>query len=157
MRRAMRRGLALASMTVVAGLAVPAYAAPAEHFVEDVTGDTIECASTTYTITSGSIQLVVHEGTSNTGNLNFTGTGTPQNVVAEDTDGNEVTIRGAFWFGGTFNVQRETDQFWTTEKLQLVDETGSVDSLNVTFFIQVVDGEVTNIKDFDFGTCGEPQ
>jgi hypothetical protein len=157
MRRAVRRGLALASMAVVAGLAVPAYAAPAGHFVEDVTGDTFECASTTYTVTSGSVKIVEHEGTSNTGNLNFTGTVTPQKVVAEDTDGNEVNVRGAFWFGGTFNIQRETEQFWSTGKLQLVDETGSVDSVNVTFFIQVVDGEVTNIKDFDFGTCAPPQ
>lgn len=156
MRRAMRRGLALASMAVAAGLAVPAYAAPAVHDVADVTGDTFVCVSTTYTVTSGSIKIVTHEGTSNTGNLNFTGTVTPQNVVAEDTDGNEVTVRGAFWFGGTFNVQRETEQFWSTGKLQLVDETGSVDSVNVTFFIQVVDGVVTNIKDFDFGTCAEP-
>ena len=157
MRRAMRRGLALASMVVVVGLVVPAYAAPAQHFVEDVTGDTFECESTTYTVTSGSVKTIIHEGASSTGNLNFTGTVTPQRVVAEDTAGNEVDVRGAFWFGGTFNVQRETEQFWSTGKLQLVDETGTVDSVNVTFFIQVVDGEVTNIKDFDFGTCAEPQ
>jgi hypothetical protein len=156
MRRALRRGLALASMAAVAGLAVPAHAAPAQHFVEDVTGDTFVCESTTYTVTSGSIKIVEHEGASGTGNLNFTGTVTPQNVVAEDTDGNEVNVRGAFWFGGTFNVQRQTEQFWSTGKLQLVGETGTVDSVNVTFFIQVVGGEVTNIKDFDFGTCEEP-
>jgi hypothetical protein len=119
----------LASVAVVAGLAVPAYAAPAGHFVEDATGDTFECESTTYTVTSGSIKIVEHEGTSNTGNLNFTGTVTPQNVVAEDTDGNEVTVRGAFWFGGTFNVQRETEQFWSTGKLQLVEPGRSTASI----------------------------
>jgi hypothetical protein len=52
--------------------------------------------------------------------------------------------------------ERQTEQFWSTGKLQLVGETGTVDSVNVTFFIQVVGGEVTNIKDFDFGTCEEP-
>jgi hypothetical protein len=30
---------------------------------------------------------------------------------------------------------------------------GSVDSVNVTFHVNAVDGEFTNIKDFDFGTC----
>lgn len=32
----------------------------------------------------------------------------------------------------------------------------SVDGVNVTFVVQTVDGEVTNIKEFDFGTCEEP-
>ena len=125
--------------------------------MEDVTGDTIECASTTYTVTSGSIKFTIHEGQSKTGNTNFTGTITPQDVLAEDTTGNEVSVRGAFWFGGTTSTQRSTEQFWETGKLQLVDETGTVDSVNVTFFVQVVDGEVTNIKEFDFGTCAEPE
>jgi len=136
----------------------PAWAAqPAQHFVEDVTGDTIACGSTTYTVTSGSIKLTMHEGQSKSGNVNVTGTITPQNVVAEDTAGNDYTLRGAFWFGGTIS-QQGTEQFWSTAKLQIVDQGGgTVDSVNTTFFIQVVDGEVTNIKDFDFGTCEAPE
>ena len=91
----------------------------------------------------------------NSGNTNFTGTITPQGVVAEDPAGNEYTLRGAFWFGGTTASQ---DQFWSTAKLQIIGQGGGVvDSVNTTFFVQVVDGEVTNIKDFDFGTCEEPQ
>ena len=157
MSRAARAAAALASGVALLGLAgAPASAAqPAQHSVEDVTGDTIACESTTYTITSGSIKITIHEGGSESGNTNFTGTITPQNVVAEDPAGNEYTLRGAFWFGGTTHSQ---DQFWSTAKLQIIGQGGGVvDSVNTTFFIQVVDGEVTNIKEFDFGTCEEPQ
>ena len=137
----------------------PAWAnQPAQHFVEDVTGDTIACESTTYTVTSGSIKFTIHEGQSESGNANFTGTITPQNVLAEDPAGNDYALRGAFWFGGTINSQQGSEQFWSTAKLQIVDPgVGVVDSVNATFFVQVVDGEVTNIKDFDFGTCEEPE
>ncbi len=159
MRRAVQAAAALASGLMVLGVAAAPVSAsqPAFHSVEDVTGDTIECASTTYTVTSGSILFTIHEGQSKTGNTNFTGTITPQDVVAEDTAGNEVSVRGAFWFGGTTTTQRGSEQFWSTGKLQLVDETGLVDNVNVTFFVQVVDGEVTNIKEFDFGTCAPPE
>jgi hypothetical protein len=160
MRRIAQLAATFASGLTVLGVAAAPVAAsqPAFHFVEDVSGDTIVCESTTYTITSGSIKTTIHEGQSETGNTNFTGTVTPQDVVAEDSAGNEVHVRGAFWFGGTTNAQHGTEQFWSTGKLQLVDQAaGSVDSVNVTFFVQVVDGEVTNIKDFDFGTCAEPE
>jgi hypothetical protein len=80
------------------------------------------------------------------------------NVVAEDPAGNEVAIRGAGWFGGTVNVSRETEQFWNTEKFQLIDQSGgTIDSVNVTFFIQFVNGEPTNVKDFDIGNCATPE
>jgi len=159
MRRAVQAAAAVASGLIVLGVAAAPVSAsqPAFHFVEDVTGDTIVCESTTYTITSGSIKFTVHEGQSARGNANFTGTVTPEDVVAESADGNDVSVAGAFWFGGTTNARRGSEQFWSTGKLQLVDQAaGSVDSVNVTFFVQVVDGEVTNIKDFDFGTCAEP-
>jgi len=159
MRSLFRTAAAIAfGLTILAVLAGPASASqPAIHFVEDVTGDQFVCTSTTYTITSGTIKTTIHEGQSATGNQNFTGTVTPQNVVAEDTAGNEVTLRGAFWFGGTFNTQRGTEQFWATGKLQFLDATGTVNSVNTTFFIQIVDGEITNIKDFNFGTCSPPE
>jgi hypothetical protein len=103
---------------------------PAFHFVEDVTGEVFTCTSTSYTITSGSIRFTIHEGQSKTGNLNFTGTITPVDVVAEDPAGNEVAIRGADWFGGTANASRETEQFWNTEKFQIIDQGGgTIDSV----------------------------
>jgi hypothetical protein len=155
MRRATRRGMALASIATLAGLAVPAYAAPAVHNVEDVTGDTLVCESTTYTITSGLIKIVIPEGAAASGNANFTGTLTPQQVVAEDAEGNVYSLRGAFWFGGAFNAQQETQVFTDTGKLQVVSQgSGTVDNVNVTFHITSVND---NVKDFDFGTCEEPE
>jgi hypothetical protein len=159
MRTARRVAAALALGAGVLGLmAAPAYSnSPAEHFVEDVTGDQIVCESTTYTITSGSIKTTIHEGESASGNTNFTGTITPQNVVAVDPAGNVYSLRGAFWFGGTVNVQHGSGQFTDTAKLQVVARGGgTVDSVNVTFHINFVGDEVTNIQDFDFGTCEAP-
>src|SRR5215204_2266111 len=57
---------------------------PAEHFTQDVTGDTLQCGDTTYTIVSGEIAIVMHEGQSASGNTNLTGTITPRNVVLQD-------------------------------------------------------------------------
>jgi len=95
------------------------------HNMEDVTGDTLVCESTTYTITSGSIKIVIHEGAAASGNANFTVTLTPQQVVAEDPEGNVYSLRGAFWFGGAFNAQQGTEVFMDTGKLQVVTRLGS--------------------------------
>jgi hypothetical protein len=147
--------MVLASGAALVGLTVPAYAnSPAVHDVEDATGDTLVCESTTYTITSGSIKIVTHEGGAASGNANFTGTITPQNVVAEDPAGNVYSLRGAFWFGGAFNAQQGTDVFTDTAKLQVVSQgSGTVDSVNITFHVTAVNG---NVQAFDFGTCEEP-
>jgi hypothetical protein len=149
---------ALAGVLTLCGLATgAAWAAPAQHFVEDATGDVIACDTATYTVTSGTIKTTLHEGTSASGNINFTGTITPQGVVAVDQDGNVVSIRGAFWFGGTANNQQGTEQQTFTGKLQIVQPgAGTVDSVNLTFHVNLVNGEVTNIKMFDFGSCAAP-
>lgn len=158
----MSRATGLLATVVVsaAGLvgfaAAPAMAgSPAVHAVEDVTGDQIVCASTTYTVTSGSIKITIHEGEAASGNSNVTGTLTPQNVVAEDPAGNVYSLRGAFWFGGAFNAQQGTFVFTDTGKLQIVSQgSGTVDSVNVTSHVTFVNG---NVKEFDFGTCAEPE
>ena len=153
MRRAAGAAGALA-VGVVMMSAAPAVAAPAVHTVEDVTGDVLVCGSTTYTITSGTIKFTSHEGVSASGNENFTGTITPQKVVATDGEGNVYSLRGAFWFGAAVNAQQETVVSTSTAKLQVVSQgTGSVDSLNLTTHVTLVNG---NVKDFDFGTCVEP-
>lgn len=159
MRQVRRIGAALASGAALCGLAVgPAWGnSPAVHFTEDVAGDVIECEQTTYTISSGTIKLTFHEGSSNSGNHNFTGTITPQKVVAVDEDGNVYGVTGAFWFGATFNAQQASEQATFTGKLQIVQKgAGTVDSVNLTFHINAVDGVPTNIKEFDFGSCAEP-
>ena len=46
-------------------VAVPALAnQPAVHFTEDVTGDVFACDTAVYTVTSGTVSIVVHEGQS---------------------------------------------------------------------------------------------
>jgi hypothetical protein len=154
MRRAGRVTTALAAAGALCAVAVPAAAAPATHDQQDITGDVLDCGPTSYTVTSGSIKLVFHEGASASGNTNFTGTITLQKVVAEDPEGNVYNIRGAEWFGGTENAQQGTFQATFTGKLQVVAQgSGTVDSVNVTQHITSVNG---NIKEFDFGTCVAP-
>jgi hypothetical protein len=119
-----------------------------------VVGDVFVCEDASYTITSGSVQIVEHEGESASGNENFTVTITPRKVVAEDGEGNVVSIRGATWFGGSFNAQQGTEVFTVTDKFQIVHQgSGTVDNVNATFHITTVNG---NVKDFDFGTCVTP-
>jgi hypothetical protein len=127
---------------------------PAEREIVPVIGDQFVCEGATYTITSGSVQLVGHRGESASGNENFTFTITPLHVVAEDGDGNVLSDVGAFAGGGSFNAQQGTQVFTSTLKLQFVQRgSGTVDSLTVTFHITTVNG---NVKDFDFGTCVPP-
>jgi hypothetical protein len=156
MRRVTTTRLLLASAAALAGGTAPAYAnSPAVHSVEDVTGDTLVCESTTYTVTSGSLRTVIHEGAAASDNENVTGTLTLQNVVAEDPEGNVYSLRGAFWFGGSFNAQQGAGVFTDTGKLQVISTgSGTVDSVNVTSHVTEVNGHVT---DFDFGTCEEPE
>jgi len=153
----MRRVTAvLGSAAAVCAFSIPAASAnsPAQHFVENIAGDVLDCGSASYTITSGSIKLVLHEGTSASGNTNFTGTITTQAVVAEDAAGNVYSIRGTEWFGGTLNAQQGTFQDTFTGQLQVVAKgSGQVDNVNVTQHITFVNG---NVKEFDFGTCVAP-
>jgi hypothetical protein len=75
------------------------------------------------------------------------GTITPQNVVATDGEGNLYSVRGALWFGGAVNAQQENFVFTDTAKLQLVSQgSGSVDSVNLTSHVTLVNG---NVKEFD--------
>lgn len=129
---------------------------PAVHFTEDVTGDVILCETTTYTITSGELAFVIHEGQAAQGNQNVTGTLTPRKVIAVDEAGNEYSVRGAFWFGETFNANTGGFQGTFTGKLQIVGAgQGTVDSVNLTFHITAQPNNFV-LKEFDFGTCEEP-
>ena len=151
----MRRLVAtLAAVSALALSASPVLAnGPAVHDSFPVTGDVFVCGANTYTVTSGTVSTVTHQGSSASGNVNFTFTGTPKQVVAEDADGNVYSIVGAIWGGGTFNAQTGGSQMTFTGKLQIVSQGGgTADSVNVVSHISP-NGDV---NDFDFGTCVLP-
>ena len=148
----------LSSVGLLLALAGPALAnQPAVRFTEDVTGDTFQCDTAVYTITSGTISTVIHEGASVSGNTNFTATITPRKVVAVDEAGNQYSIVGAVWFGGTINASTGGEQFTSTQKLQIVSKGGgTVDTVNLTFHVTAQPNNIV-VKDFDFGTCAAPE
>ena len=157
MRETRRLGTALCSAAALCALTVaPVWAnSPAEHFIEDGAGVIIECDTTTYTVTSGTFKFTVREGVSPSGNTSFTGTVTPQNVTAVDEDENVYSVRGVFRVGLTENAQRDSAADSFTVKLQIVAPGGSADSVNLTFHANFVGDQITNVKDFDFGSCVE--
>lgn len=126
---------------------------PAFRFTEDVSGDVFACEDETYTITSGEISFVIHEGESASGNGNFTATIVPKNVTLVDTDGDTFRAVGAVWFGGTFNAQRESFQGTFTFKLNIIGSGGKADSVSLVAH-ESSDG--ANFF-FDSGTCEEPE
>lgn len=142
---------------IVGGLvssSVPASASPAVHESLDVTGDTIQCVTTTYTITSGFLKGTFHFDETPSGNTNFTGTITPQKVVATSTEGGTFSIQGTFWFGGTFNAKSATGQETFTGKLRIVQKgAGAVDSVNITAHVSPNGNEVF----VDMGSCAPPE
>jgi hypothetical protein len=126
---------------------------PAMHFTEPAAGEVLSCGDTTYTVVSGEIAIVLHEGQSASGNTNFTGTVTPQNVVLRDEAGNLYSLRGAEWFGATSNANTGGFQATFTGKFQVVSQGGgTVDSVNVVEHITFNGKEFS----FDFGTCVAP-
>jgi hypothetical protein len=150
--------------TVVALLAAAATAlvmvtaaiasSPAVHFSESVVGDVITCeGGFTLTAVSGEFKGVIHEGESASGNLNFTGTLVPKNVVLLGSDGNTYRATGAIWFGGAFNAQQGTETFTFTEHIVFVGPGGGVvGTLHITEHISPNGKEVS----LDFGTCEDP-
>ncbi len=145
-------GLLVAGGLLAVGLQ-PALASPAVHIEQDVTGAVFTCTDATYTIVSGSIRLVLHEDVTASGNMNVTGTLTPEHVVAQDEAGNLFDIVGAGWFGGSFNANTGGAAFTDTEKFQIVQQGGgTVGSVNLTTHISP-NGD---FKSFDFGNCAPP-
>ena len=140
---------AMASVLLV-GMSPAVANQPAMHFTQDGTGDMLQCGDTTYTVVSGEMVIVVHEGQSASGNTNFTSTITPRNVVLQDQDGNLYSVGGAVWFGGTFNANTGGFQATSTDKLQILSQGGgTVDSVNGVEHISPNGKEFS----FSFGTC----
>jgi hypothetical protein len=128
---------------------------PAVHFSEPVAGDVIPCeGGFTLTAVSGTIEGVIHEGTSASGNTNITGTLVPKNVVLLGSDGNTYRPAGAIWFGGAFNAQTGTGTFTFTEHIVFVGPGGGlVGTIHITEHVSPNGKEVA----VNFGTCQDPE
>jgi hypothetical protein len=144
---------ALGTATLAFAAAAPANG-PAVHFTESVVGDVIPCeGGLTLTAVSGAFKGVIHEGASASGNMNFTGTLVPKNVVLAGSDGNTYRASGAIWFGGAFNAQQGTETFTFTEHLVFVGAGGGlVGTIHITEHISPNGKQVS----LDFGTCEDP-
>jgi hypothetical protein len=130
-----------------------ATAAPAQHREDSVVGDVFVCESATYTVIEGTLKFTFHEGSSKSGNTNFTGTLVPQNVVLVDEDGAKYRNMGALWFGDTSNAQQGSAQGTFTAHLNIVSQGGGVvDTIRQT-------GHFGSNGEFelDHGTCMLPE
>lgn len=152
-----RTAVVLVALNAIMALATAVLAdGPAERFTLPVAGDQFVCDDAVYTITSGEVQIVTHEGSAAQGNQNFTFTLTPRKVVAEDESGNVVSIVGVTWAGGAFNANTGGDVFTVTDKFQLLSDGGGiVGNVNATFHITDQPNNFV-IKDFDLGNCSVP-
>jgi hypothetical protein len=152
-----RTAVLLVAFVVAMALATTVLASgPAQKFTEDATGAQFVCDDATYTVTSGEIQIVMHQGLAAQGNQNFTVTVTPRKVIAEDGSGNSVSIVGAFWAGFAFNANTDGVVSTFTDKFQILSSGGgTVGNVNVTFHVTAQPNNVV-LKDFDFGNCSSP-
>ncbi len=144
----------IAAIAAAGALALSATTAsansPAIHYSFDATGMVIVCGDHSYTVASGTVDVIEHVGTSASGNGNVTVTLTPDDVVLVDASGNQYSIAGALWFGGSLNAQTGGLADTDTSEIQIISQGGgTVDSLSVVFHISP-NGD---IKSFDFGDC----
>jgi hypothetical protein len=123
--RPLRPAVVTLALALSLGVA-SATAAPAQHFEDSVVGDVFVCESATYTTIEGTLKSIFHEGTSKSGNTNFTGTLVPQHAVLEDEDGAKYSIAGAIWFGDTSNAQQGSAQGTFTAYLNIISKGGGV-------------------------------
>ena len=150
------RPLRQAAVTVALALSLgvaSATAAPAQHGEDSVVGDVFVCESATYTVIEGTLKFTIHEGSSKSGNTNFTGTLVPQHVVLEDEDGALYSNAGAVWFGDTSNAQQGSAQGTFTAYLNIISQGGGVvDTVRQTGHFGA-NGEF----ELDNGTCVLPE
>jgi hypothetical protein len=148
----MRRRIAtLAAMSVFALAlgATPALAgSPAVHLSWDAASNNppIHCGASTYTVMSGTIDAVVHQGASASGNTNYAATFRSSNVVVQDQNLVSYRTVGAEHSGVTFNITTGRSQDIVVFKLRVV---GTGDSLNV--ILRTMPNGDFNI--FGPGTC----
>jgi hypothetical protein len=148
--------MVVAVLALALALSSPAAAdGPAQHFSMPVEGDTFVCESGTYTAVSGELRAVVHEGASEGGTFNFTGTLVPKNVTFVDESGDEFFAAGAIWFGGSANTRTGGLADTLTFKIQIVsaDGGGTVGTVNVTAHVSPNGDEFFNMHG---STCEPP-
>jgi hypothetical protein len=153
--RSMRPVVVAVTLALALSLGVAtATAAPAEHFEDSVVGDVFVCASASYTVIEGTLKSTFHEGSSKSGNTNFTGTLVPQHVVLEDEDGEQYSLAGAVWFGDTSNAQQGSAQGTFTAYLNIVSRGGGVvDTVRQTGHFNSTGDEFF----LDHGSCELPE
>jgi hypothetical protein len=155
MKRTPILGLAVTLLLMIA----PATSANAPAITEtiSVVGEQFVCEDDTYTIVSGDVRFTLHEGTSASGNENFTVTIAATRVEAVNEAGDLFIIVGALWAGFTANAKTGGFQATTTDHFQIIARgEGTVDSVQVTSHITFTPPDKFNIKEFDFGTCASP-
>jgi hypothetical protein len=160
-RRRLRMKRGLWALAVGICLAAPSMATADEAAVTEtfpVAGDQFVCEDATYSIVSGEVHFILHEGESASGNQNFTITIAPMNVEAvSSATGETVRIVGAFWAGFTANAKTGGFQGTATDHFQIVSAGGgTIDDVQVTSHITFRPPDKFVIKDFDFGTCSSP-
>ena len=147
----------VAGLALALGLSSPAAAnGPAQHQSNPVEGDVFVCDSGTYTAVSGELRTVIHEGASEGGTVNFTGTVVPKNVTLVDESGDEFFAAGVIWFGGSVNTRTGGVADTFTFKIQIVsaDGGGTVGSVNFTAHVSPNGDEFFKI---DGTTCEPPE
>ncbi len=148
------RGL-LASVALMGSLLVGASAAsasPASIDTMSATGAQFACQNDTYVVTAGSLRFVMQEGTSASGNMEITGTVTPQGVVLTDLQGKTYSLAGASWFGGTMNAQTGGGQMTDTADFQILSQGGG----SVATVQQVFHVDASGTVALDKGSCVSP-
>jgi hypothetical protein len=92
---------------------------------------------------------VLHEGEAANGNTNFTVTERPRGVVLVNELGEEFTLRGANWFGGTTNANTGDEILTATHKMSIIQAGGGVvETFNMVERFR--DGELITAH---FGSC----
>lgn len=123
-----RRALACCALAAAATLAwaLPGQAAGTFHDSVDLTGFVFDCADTSYTVTGGTLEFWLHEG-SGGGNTNETFTGVPRNVTLTDgvTD-TAYRLRGVDWDGEQANGRTGGEGEEFTHEFRIVSEDGGV-------------------------------
>jgi len=143
-----RLALLISTLALLAPMSALA-SSPAQHFTENITGGVLPCPDNVYTITSGTIETVLHETVAASGNTSFTVTEVPRYVFLEDAAGNVYSLTGAIWFGGASNSNTGTELITATHMLQIVKRGGGVaDSIRLVERFR--NGELIS---FDLGSC----